>query len=257
LGSEFQVSTYTIGYQSAPDLVVRSGGGFVIVWHSGFEDGAGSGVFARRFDGAGIAQAVEFQVNAWTQSYQAFGAVDADADGDFVVVWQSFLQDGSGYGVFGRRFNAAGVAQSLEFRVNTHTFSSQGFPAVAMNGAGDFVVAWRSYGQDDGGMGGVFARRFDAAGAALATELQDNTYTPGLQDLASVAIDGDGAFVVAWRSDQQDGDGYGVFARRFDASGAPLATEFQVSTYTRTAARTGSSRNASIPSAPRWPSSSR
>ena len=43
-------------------------------------------------------------------------------------------------------------------------------------------------------------------------------------------MDGDGDFVVTWSSSGQDGNGYGVFARRFNSAAAPLAPEFQVNT---------------------------
>ena len=46
----------------------------------------------------------EFQVNTYTTSGQSGPAMATDADGDFVVVWRSENQDGSSYGVFGRRF---------------------------------------------------------------------------------------------------------------------------------------------------------
>ena len=39
-----------------------------------------------------------------------------DANGDFVVAWDSFGQDGSANGVYGQRYNAAGAAQGSEFR---------------------------------------------------------------------------------------------------------------------------------------------
>ena len=37
---------------------------------------------------------------------------------------------------------------------------------------------------------------------------------------------------MAWESYGQDADGYGIFAQRYDAAGAPSGTEFQVNTYT-------------------------
>ena len=43
-----------------------------------------------------------------------------------------------------------------------------------------------------------------------------------------------GDFVVAWESNCQDGSDYGVFARRFNATGVPQASEFQVNAYTAT-----------------------
>ena len=73
-----------------------------------------------------------------------------DADGDFVVAWQSAGQDGCSYGVYAQRFNAAGVAQGSEFQVNTYTTDNQAASSVAMDADGDFVVAWTSYGQDGG-----------------------------------------------------------------------------------------------------------
>ncbi len=58
-----------------------------------------------------------------------------------------------------------------------------------------------------------------------------NTYTPGDQDSPSTAMDADGNFVVAWSSYGQDGDGYGVYAQRYDYNGSPVGSEFIVNTY--------------------------
>ena len=101
----------------------------------------------------------EFQVNTYTTSSQRFPSVAADADGDFVVAWESSGQDGSSFGVFARRFSSAGAPLTSEFQVNTYTTSFQSAPSVAADADGDFVVAWQSYGQDDSNFG-VFAQRF-------------------------------------------------------------------------------------------------
>ena len=58
----------------------------------------------------------------------------------------------------------------------------------------------------------------------VAQETLVNTYTAGAQETSdaspgSVAMDGDGNYVVTWASKGQDGDGWGVYAQRFDASG--------------------------------------
>jgi hypothetical protein len=60
-----------------------------------------------------------------------------------------------------------------------------------------------------------------------------NVYTTGDQWSPAVARGGDGNFVVVW-SGYKDGSGYGIFARRFDSSGAPLGGELQVTTHTPT-----------------------
>jgi hypothetical protein len=206
-------------------------GDFVIAWVSEAQDGSVNGIFARRFNAAGVAQASEFQVNTYTNDGQLQPSVGMDGDGDFVIAWKDNELDGYGNGVFARRFNAAGVAQAVEFQVNTYTNEDESGPAVAMNAGGDFVVAWDSD-QQDGSGGGIFARRFDAAGVALAAELQVNSFTAGSQRVPAVAIDGDGGFVVTWQSNDQDGSSDGIFSRRFSASGTPQAVELQVNTYT-------------------------
>src|SRR5688572_19463686 len=73
----------------------------------------------------------EFQVNTYTPGNQFKGnqTVATDADGDFVIAWSSSNgQDGSGYGVFARRFSSAGAALASEFQVNTYTSDDQFVP---------------------------------------------------------------------------------------------------------------------------------
>jgi phosphoheptose isomerase len=212
---EFQINTYTTDSQSLPAIDIAADGDFVVAWQSDLQDGSTTGVFARRFNSAGMAQGGESQVNQYTPSGQSTAAVGIDGDGDFVIVWTSFTQDGFYHGVFGRRFNGAGVAQGGEFQVNVYTTHTQSHPSIGVAGDGDFVVAWRSEGGQDGSLTGVFGRHFDSAGIAQGAEFQVNVYTTDIQFGPTVGMKGDGDFVVAWDSKGQDGDGYGVFARRY------------------------------------------
>jgi hypothetical protein len=101
----------------------------------------------------------EFQVNTYTGNAQTYPAKCRDAAGNFVVAWQSNLQDGSSRGVFGQRFSSAGAAQGSEFQINTYTTNTQQNPALCCDAAGTFVVAWQSDTQD-GSKDGVFGQRF-------------------------------------------------------------------------------------------------
>jgi hypothetical protein len=172
----------------------------------------------------------EFQVNTVTRLDQRRSAVAADDVGNFVVVWSSYEQDGDSYGIFGQRFNAAGLRVGGEFQVNSYTTGAQSFPAAALDATGRLVVVWRSMGQD-GSHYGAFARRYSASGVPDA-EFRLNSYTDGFQGYASVAFVGNGNFVVVWNSEGQDGEGFGVFGRRYDAAGTPQGGEFQVNTHT-------------------------
>jgi hypothetical protein len=172
----------------------------------------------------------EFRINTYTTGDQDRAGVAADATGNFVVVWRSVGQDGSVEGVFGQRYDAAGVPRGVEFRVNTYTTSFQTNPAVAMDARGAFVVVWT--GDQDGSSNGVFGRRYDAAGTPQGSEFRVNTYTTDSQEGSAVAMDPLGSFVVVWNSLGQDGSADGLFGQRYGASGAPAGNEFRVNTYT-------------------------
>jgi hypothetical protein len=75
-------------------------------------------------------------------------------------------------------------------------------------------------------------RRFDADAVPLGPAVPVNTYTTGKQRLPRVAADSAGNYVVTWTSQDQDGSGLGVYAQRFDNTGAPVGGEFAVNTST-------------------------
>ena len=222
--AEFQVNTYTTGMQYYPS-VAASSGRFVVVWVS--REVFNRDVFARLFDAAGNPAGAEFLVTVTTLGTQHMPSVAADAAGNFVVAWHS--HDASNYGVFARRYDASGVAQGLEFQVNSYTTGGQYDARVAMDSAGDFVVVWHSFGQDYTDFD-VFGQRFDAAGSPTGLEFQVNTQTAGLQTYPKVASDADGNFIVMWRSG--DGSSSGVFGQRYDAAGTALGVEFRVNVET-------------------------
>src|SRR5262249_11267988 len=151
--------------QTRHAVATDAAGDFVVVWSSQDQDGDGWGVYAQRYDAAGNPVGGEFRVNTTTDHDQLNPAVAMDAGGNFVVAWQSQEQDGDGWGVYAQRYNAAGVAQGGEFRVSTTTQDDQMNPAVAMDAAGNFLVAWQSHNQDGSGWG-IFAQRYTVAGLA-------------------------------------------------------------------------------------------
>ena len=94
-------------------------GNFVIVWSSKDQDGDDWGIYAQRYNAAGVAQGSEFQVNTYTNKEQLGPSVAMDRTGNFVVTWSSKDQDGDNWGVFAKRYQRSGAAQGGEFRVNT------------------------------------------------------------------------------------------------------------------------------------------
>jgi hypothetical protein len=228
VGGEFQANSYTTAGQSFPAVALDRAGELMVVWRSIGQDGSHYGTFAKRYDAAGTPGA-EFRVNAYTTGFQGTAAAASLGNGRFVVVWNSEGQDGNDFGIFGRRYDAAGMPEGSEFRVNSFTTGYQFDPAVAAAANGAFVVIWNSYGQDGSGYG-IFGQRYNASGTPQGGEFRVNSYTTGYQIGADVAAAADGAFVVVWTSYDQDGPGWSLVGKRYDAAGLSLGTEFRVNT---------------------------
>jgi hypothetical protein len=163
---EIHVNTATAGDQAMPSIAMDAAGNFVIAFES-LPPSLLPDVYARRFDFNGVPQGPEFLVNTTTASYQRGGAVAMDMNGDFVIAWQSYLQDGSGYGIYARRYDSAGIAQGGEIPVNTVTAGEQMYPSIAMDPNGDYVIAWDHItGASPDTSYTIYAQRFNAAGVA-------------------------------------------------------------------------------------------
>ncbi|MCC7424852.1 MAG: hypothetical protein IT428_31660, partial [Planctomycetaceae bacterium] len=231
LGGQSRVNTSNFDPQVNSSIAMDADGDFVVTWTSFGLDGGGDGIYAQQYTANGIAVGGWFRVNTWTTGHQSMSRVAMDAGGNFVITWTSEGQDGSGDGIYAQRFLANGDAVGGEFRVNTQTNEDQFTPGMAMNADGDFVIVW-SGGREDGRNHSVSAQRFDADGNAVGVEFEVNTGSPDLSLEPSVAIGSGGDFVVTWNSSEQDGSGFGINARRFDANGLALGGEFRVNTWT-------------------------
>ncbi|MEO7794208.1 MAG: hypothetical protein ABIV06_05485, partial [Thermoanaerobaculia bacterium] len=229
VGLERVVNTTTTGSQFAAAVAGETGGPYFVVWQSTGQDGSGAGIYARLFDASGNALTGEIQVSQTTAADQITPAVAWSPAGTFFVAWASNGQDGSGYGVYARRFLAAtGAPIGNEFLVPATTAGSQLAPRVAALG-GNFYVVWSGVGAG-GDTNEIFARGFAAAGAAIGAatgEVRLNASVSGQQVQPAIALAGNG-IVVAWASDSADGSGFGVLARRFDGALAATSAEIPV-----------------------------
>src|SRR5687768_6881678 len=123
---------------------------------------------------------------------------------------------------------ANGQTPGPEFQINVTTTDMQESSAVAAHADGRFVVVWLHRGDLSAGGWNVVGRRFGPTGP-LTDEFLVTEWTTGGQLSGAVAMDPDGNFMVVWYDyDGRDGDRYGVFGQRFDASGARVGPEFLV-----------------------------
>ncbi len=193
--------------------------------------------------------------------YQRNSSVAMDADGDFVIVWESDVSNSLVFSsfsdIFGRRFkpignvppaqidfvqgvsllaippseSASGI-DAFTFRVNDTVTNPQFQPAVAMDEAGNFVVAWANGAQDISFFNGIRAQRFNRHGERLGPEFLVNTEETAIQLEPAVAMSLTGQFVIAWERTTDPsflvGGPYAtsIQVRGYDNLGQPLVPEF-------------------------------
>ena len=177
------------------------------------------------------ASGTEFQVNTHTSNKQENAAIAMNANGNFVVVWSSYLQDSSSNGIFGQHFKADGSLIGGEFQVNTTTSGNQTEPSVAMDAAGNFVVVWQGPQAIGDANEDIFARWFDSNGQAPATEFRVNTNTFSKQLHPEIAMNNTGHFVIVWESETLGGipsEAWSICSQIYDSNGQPIGTEFEV-----------------------------
>ncbi len=228
LAGEFVVHKYSDGFQGAPAVAMDSLGRFVVVWQSWEDDGDGFGIFARQFGEDGGALGPKFRVNSYTKSDQTQPAVAMESQGDFVVIWTSWGQDGDLSGIFGQRFSRTGEPLGQEFRVNFSSLGRQDHPDVTKDTLGNFIVCWQRYVLDGEGYA-VYARTFDRTAQLKGVEFQVHDPSPEWQVFPCIDGSTQGDFIVAWQQRSDDRIGFDIAARIFDQYSQAQGEVFRVS----------------------------
>jgi hypothetical protein len=135
--------------------------------------------------------------------------------------------------VVGRVFDANGAPLVAKFRAHEQVAGWQQQPAArryVAAGVERVAVAWATDARAaNAGVTGVYLRVFDAAGAALGSDVVVSNRALGQKPaLAWSAADG---LLVGWTS-WGDGDGTGIFTRRFNAAGTALSNQRRINEQT-------------------------
>lgn len=214
--SIFQISQSTSGSKVSPVAALDYDGDFIVVWHNQGTDK----LEGRRYGANGNAAGNEFEIAARPGSHD----VGMDADGDFVVVWRDSFQN---LKIYAQRYNASSTPQGNPIEViaddpfSTPDLSFENV-AVAMDGLGNFVVAWKYCIQQTGpDQGGIQVQRYGRSGNPIGSLIDvvtdSNCFTSSTPDLA---MDESGNFVVAWETNTV-GD-RSIYTRRYDKDGTAL-----------------------------------
>lgn len=224
LTGEVQVAVSGAGDQRRPALAIQPSRHAVFAWEG--PDGSGPGIFLRRFDDDLTSPGNEVRANVDTAGFQSGASLACDASGNVIVAWEGSGRDGSASGIGARRLDRSLIPipdREAEIDVNATSAGLQSRPVVASSGSGDFVVAWESWGQDEGGPG-VFAREFNFMEQPRGPEVRVNSFVPGPQRRPALAASSSGEILAAWESMGQDGDGAGVFTQRYLLPGLDFYT---------------------------------
>jgi len=208
LGPEFAVSDESADGRY-PDVAADPNGNFAIAW---LRDASSNSIMVRLFEPDGTAVNEPLTVNDTPFSSVTRPAIAMDAAGFFIVTWDGDTSLAGRDVIHARLYEPGGAPVGGQFRVNTATAGAQQYPAVAMNEAGEFVIAWESKPDPDVNERDIFGKRFNSFSVAIGGEFTANTYVEGDQRNAVVAMRADGNFVAVWQSDDQDGSGFGIFA---------------------------------------------
>lgn len=231
LGSGFDVNSTTAKNQKQPKVAISSTGSFVVVWASEDQDGSDFGIYGQRFSTSGSKVGSEFLVNDTTSGYQGYPDVDMAEDGSFVVTWQSNGTDGSGNGVYAKRYTSSGAAVGSQFLVNTFTSGNQQEPSVSIKRNGNFGIVWSSYSQD-GHKYGVFAKFYGSTGTVINSEFQVNTLTDGNQGHADISSSPGGRYLISYTNDTTSSSNEGIYFVSYNTTGAQSFTPMRVNSRT-------------------------
>ena len=230
-GPSFSVNSTTSGNQKNPSVGIADNGNFVVVWASEGQDGSSFGIYGQRFNSSGVKVGPEFLINNLTVGYQGYPDVAVAGDGSFVVVWQSNGTDGSGNGVYARRYTSSGAAVATQFLINTTTSGNQQEPTVAIKKNGDFGFAWSSYGQD-GDEYGIYAIFYNSSGSVVNSEFKVNTLVDGNQGHVDMTTTPGGRYLLTYTNDTSLVSLEGVYLAAYDSLGVSSFTPELVNTRT-------------------------
>jgi hypothetical protein len=152
-----------------------------------------------------------------------------------LVVWEDWRNPSRGAEIYGRRVGPDGLPLASDFRISTATADEE-TPQVAWSQTSNqFLVVWVDS-RNDGTRGKeIFGRRLSGAGVPLGSDFRISTstfseYAPAVTWNATA-----NEYLVVWTDLRNDpARGYEVFGRRVSGAGAPLGSDFRISSSTAT-----------------------
>jgi len=225
LGSSFVVNDdIGAGIQGFPAIDMNPDGKFVIAWEDSRDDFLGD-IYVQRYDASGNSLGTNVLVNDdggyWVCSW--WPDIGIANNGNFAVTWHDARNNNSP-DIYAQRYSSDGTALGVNFIVNDDEGALQSSPVLAMDGSGNFVVAWADDRDDDD----IYAQRYSSDGTALGNNFKVNSdVSQHNQNRVNIAMNNNGNFVIVWADDR--GYYWRIYAQIYNPDGTPNGSNFKCS----------------------------
>lgn len=196
IGDTFIVSSIDRkGDAYAPDVCSNSKGEFVVTWQK--RNGNIYSLVAKKFDSNGNIVKNDFLVTDDTTSYKYRPKAGIDSLGNFAITYYS--RKNNNYDIFLHRYNSSGVELDSAIVVNDDkTHSTQYYPDISVNPAGDCIIAWYDYRSPNG----VYFQKYKNIGSTDSFEKVDSNMAVADYVISNctptVSLQNNGEFVISW-----------------------------------------------------------
>ena len=164
------------------------------------------------------------QINTWTNNNQQYPSIANLSDGNFIVIWQSYLDYANGssasWGIYGQIFYSNGAKKRNQFPISNNTAFNQTYPKVKASSSSKFMVIWL---QSDGN---IFGQIYINDNTKLNNQFQINTITNSNIEFPSITSLKNNNFVIIW-DDQSN-----IYVQIFTDNGTKVGSQLNIASGT-------------------------
>ncbi|MDD2890373.1 MAG: T9SS type A sorting domain-containing protein [bacterium] len=220
-------SNFTISSNGkSPYVTGNNSGHFIVVWE---DSRTNKFISYKVYDSLGVSQTSDLTVTSGFETNTP--RITLNNSGRFIITWIDNRENNPD--VYYQEFTLLNNIISPQSKVNDDKASSyQDFPAIAIDGTGNFVVVWPDYrngtvtpyNDPD-----IYGQKYNANGDPVGPNFRINDDgTSNFQWIPIVSMNYTGMFVVAWednRSGVKD-----IYAQLYDTQGQSVGKNFRVNT---------------------------
>jgi hypothetical protein len=220
IGTPFRINMQDQYNQAGVQLASVEPGHAVAAW---LDTATGTMLFARQlWQGTDVRLTSTPLTDSWLDASSAV-ALASFGDTGYAAAWQA--QDISQTGIYLARYAVDGRRQEDIVEVNDYKSGAQQTPALAAFPDGALVVAWAGVGEIGGeeSAWGINVRSYKKQLTSEVPANQASNFSVATITAPDIATYGNRGYLVVWESGaNQDGDGEGIFMRRFYRDGATI-----------------------------------